>query len=188
MSKMINASNKQLDQIHSWGSIMYPFIQLSPWQIYSFFLAGIFFLQSCSISIGPHYSSKEKIAAISINDQVTETSWHSSHLAVNFTFQKNNKSLSLNGNLIFSDSLLASYPVIRYYFLRIHFLNDQEKTIGTAPVLVNYSAYQFAKTSYPIKVIIDLPPGTSHITFGYDGEFSDYGERSPDTQRIDYLP
>lgn len=167
---------------------MYPFIKLPPWQIHSFLLAVIFFLQSCSISIGPHYSSKEKIAAILLNNEETETSWQSSHLAVNFTFQKDNKSLSINGNLIFSDSLLNSYPVIKYYSLRVHFLNDQEKTIGTAPVLVNYSAYQFAKESYPIKVNVSLPPGTRKITFGYDGEFSDYGERFPDTQRIDYFP
>lgn len=167
---------------------MHSVMKLTFWQKFSFFLTTIIFLHSCSIPIGPHYSSKEKIAAVVINDAVTETSWHSPHLTVNFLLQKASGSLSLEGQLVFDGSLLASYPVIKHYFMRIHFLDEQEITLGTAPVLVNYSAYIFAKERYPIKVNVPLPAGTSKITFSYDGEFSDYGERFPDTRRIDYFP
>lgn len=160
----------------------------SHWRIYSIIIAATLLLQCCSATMGLHNSPRKNIEAIPLPNGVAESAWQSSDLSLGFTLQKDAGSLNLDGKLFFNDALLASYPIVRYFFLRLHFLDNRGTTLSIVPVVVNYSAYQLAKNTYPIRFNAKIPAGTTKITFGYQGEFSDYGERFPDTQLIDYLP
>jgi len=81
-----------------------------------------------------------------------------------------------------------SYPVVKSFFLRIHFLDAEGHFIGSSRVYTNFSYGNFADQESTISVSKEIPSQVAAFTFSYSGTFSDYGERFPDTTSIYYAP
>ncbi len=114
--------------------------------------------------------------------------WQGKDVSLSYTINSYKPLFSLSGTLYLNSSILMSYPVIKSFFVRIHFLDADGKLISTSPIRVNLGYHTFADEESLFSLSREIPSQVEAFTFSYSGTFSDYGERRPDTTSIYYSP
>jgi hypothetical protein len=133
----------------------------------------LFFMQSC-VSIKDRFkgeaAKKDQIYVIdSGSDSVV---WKTKDLSVNFLYKSTGSDdFSLNGNIIISDYILNSYPVINRFILQVSFLDNNGTVVRTEYIKPMYSKNSIPPEKIKFSSNTSLPDEAVAFCFSYSGKF-----------------
>ena len=87
--------------------------------------------------------------------------WKYEDVSIDFTYTRGSKSLQISG-----DIHLAFQALTDHFFVRIHFIDDNNKIIGTE--MIANAGFRTRVETYRFNGSFEVPAGT--IAFSYDGE------------------
>jgi hypothetical protein len=87
--------------------------------------------------------------------------WHYQDVTIDFTYTREPKTLHISG-----DIHLAFQALTDHFFVRLHFIDDSQKIIGTEVIAT--AGYRTRVETYHFDKTLEVPSGT--IAFSYDGE------------------
>jgi len=114
--------------------------------------------------------------------------WQSKDIVISYTIHSLQPVFSLSGTLSIDSAIVMSYPVVRSFFVRIHFLDADGNLVDSSLLPLDFSLYNFADQQSTFRISREIPSRVTAFTFSYSGTFSDYGEKFPDTTSIGYSP
>ncbi|MGB3209794.1 MAG: hypothetical protein WBB19_03720 [Desulforhopalus sp.] len=148
----------------------------------------IVIMTGCSAQFSNRYNQFNEIAPVLFSDTSPNGIWQGKEVSISYRIESYKPVFSLSGTLYIDSSVLMSYPVIRSFFVKIHFLDGEGKLLEASPVRINFSHQSFAEEDYSLSFSEEISAQAEAFTFSYSGRFSDYGERYPDTTYIRYSP
>ncbi len=108
-------------------------------------------------------------------EAVQEGLWKGDDLIFRYQLIQKQDRLSVSGTLKLDPALIYNYTTLEYLHLRIHFLDDQGRVIGTNH-LFSAPRMRAMKERYPVDARPTLPPNAEGVTFGYAGRAWEGGE------------
>jgi len=148
----------------------------------------LFIMTGCSAQFSNRYLHPTEIAPVLLSQPSPKGFWQGDKISIAYSINSYKPLFSLSGTLHLDSSLLMSYPVIKSFFVRIHFLDGDGNLLNISPIRINYGYHTLAKEDYSFSFSKEIPVQVEAFTFSYRGTFSDYGERFPDTTTIVYSP
>lgn len=146
----------------------------------------LFVVMGCSGQFSSSNFPATEIEPVYLFQSAPNGLWQGDDISIAYTMEFSKPLFSLTGTLFLDSSVLMSFPVVRSFFLRIHFLDGDGNLLSTNSIPVNFSRGTFADDEYSISFSREIPPQVEAFSFSYSGTFSDYGERHPDTISIGY--
>lgn len=106
-----------------------------------------------------------------------QNTWRADDLSINYRYSQNTGVLKINGRIVFSDHI-KNYAYLENFDLYIHFVDADHKIIANRDIspLSNYNEVK----DMTFEKSLEVPPGTTAITFSYSGEArTNGGEKDP---------
>lgn len=157
-------------------------------QLFIFIPLLIFMITGCGAQFSSRSHQSTEIPPVLLSQPSPDGIWQGKEVSVSYTIDSYKPLFSLSGTLQLNSAILMSYPVIKSFFFRIHFLDADGKLLSSSPIHINYGHHTFAEQDYSLSLSKQIPSQVEAFTFSYSGTFSDYGERFPDTTYIEYSP
>ncbi|MCP4342034.1 MAG: hypothetical protein GY799_24925 [Desulfobulbaceae bacterium] len=148
----------------------------------------IFMIAGCGVQFSSRSLQSTEIPPVHLSQSSPDGIWQGKEVSLSYTIDSYKPLFSLSGTLQLNPSILMSYPIIKSFFFRIHFLDADGKLLSSSPIHINYGHHTFAEQESSFNFSREIPSQVEAFTFSYSGTFSDYGERFPDTTYIEYSP
>jgi len=135
--------------------------------------AFVFFLPGCRNYLVPERGAVSlENARINLpEDGVNETLWEGKHLDVNYSISSKSSELVLSGTVVIHDTVLMSFDSVKQLVVKVNFLDNSGRVLGTADITPLYTAYGKVRGPLKFKTVVPLVPGTRSFTFSYFGIF-----------------
>lgn len=145
-------------------------------------------ISGCSGYIANGHLRNNTIPPVLLSQTSPGGIWQSKDIVISYTIHSLKPVFSLSGTLSIDSAIVMSYPVVRSFFVRIHFLDADGNLVDSSLLPLDYSLYNFADQQSSFSLSREIPSRVTAFTFSYSGTFSDYGEKFPDTTSIGYSP
>ncbi|WP_143005438.1 hypothetical protein [Desulforhopalus singaporensis] len=104
-------------------------------------------------------------------DSETEQVYQTPELKLVYSLRENEGSYEYRGRLHFDRSLTDSFPIIKNFFLKLNFLDEEGRVLATLDVTPFYSVRGQVMHSLEKRKTLAIPAGSTQITFSYYGIF-----------------
>ncbi len=145
-------------------------------------------ISGCSGYLANGHLRDNAIQPVSLSESSSAGIWQSKDIVISYTIHSQKPVFSLSGTLSIDSAIVMSYPVVRSFFVRIHFLDADGNLVDSDLLPLDYSLYNFADQQSSFRLSRQIASRVAAFTFSYSGTFSDYGEKFPDTTSIGYSP
>lgn len=96
-------------------------------------------------------------------------------LVLTYSYSEAGDTFNLSGNLTFDRSLTASFSVVRRFFLKMSFLDNEGRVLETVDITPVMNSFSAVPDNIKIEASMTKPAGSSAIAFNYFGEFRGTG-------------
>lgn len=110
-------------------------------------------------------------ARIALGDTLTQQTWESGDLRVNYSLTRKGDGCSLEGKVTINDSINNSFPIITKFFLYISFLDQDGRVLETVDISPVIPAFGNTPPSLPLRTSTTLPAQAKSFVFHYYGGF-----------------
>jgi len=153
-------------------------------------IMAVFFLSGCRNYIVPDPGAVAVAdARIALPaDGVRSAAWRGKDMIIEYSIFPDGTGLVISGTTTIDDSITMSFPAALNLQVKISFLDDQGKVLGTADITPRYSAGYEADRPLTFKSAVVPPAGASFFAFSYWGSFVGIPRSRTETWDINYFP
>ena len=150
----------------------------------------VFFLFGCRNYIVPEPGAVAVAdARIALpTEGVRDAEWSSKDMVIKYSIVPNDSGMTISGTETLDDSISMSFPAVQNLQVKISFLDDQGRVLGTADITPLYSAFYAVDGPLSFKSAVTPPAGTSFFTFSYWGSFAGIPRDRTESWDINYFP
>lgn len=105
-----------------------------------------------------------------------------------YSLSGSDEPFSLQGTLVFTQSLTYSFPIIVRFTLKMSFLDDSGRVIETIDITPLLGAFGQVPEKTDFRVTRAAPPGSKAIAFNFFGEFRSDLSDATGTWEVFYFP
>lgn len=153
---------------------------------------SVMFLSGCANFMQPEIGAiaRQDARIDLVADGVQNAAWTPKDLVVTYSYSESDNTFNFSGSLSFDRSLTDSFPVVRRFFLKMSFLDNEGRVLDTVDITPLLSAFGTVPDQAKIKGSWPSPAGASAIAFNYFGMFSGASqeEMGGATWEIFYFP
>ena len=99
--------------------------------------------------------------------------WQTGDLSLDYRYQRDQDNVQLSGTVELDKSLVRGFPVLEYLTIQVHILDSQGQVLRSKRVLA--SEYRHMTKKMLFNQAVELPPGSTAMTFSYRGRARDVG-------------
>ena len=134
----------------------------------------ILFLSGCANFIKPELGAiaRQEARIALVPEGVQGAAWTTKDLFVTYSYSEADHIFNLTGSVSFDRSLTDSFPVVKRFFLKMSFLDNEGRVLETVDVTPLLSTFGTVPDQAKIKGSWPKPVGASAIAFNYFGMFS----------------
>jgi len=153
-------------------------------------MVSVFFLSGCRNYIVPEPGAVALAdARIPLPaDGLRNAAWQGKDMVIEYSIVPNGTGLLISGTETIDDSITMSFPAALNLQVKLSFLDDQGRVLGTADITPRYSMGYEADKPLSFKAAVVPPAGTSFIAFSYWGSFGGIPRDRTETWDINYFP
>ncbi len=154
---------------------------------------GLFFLclTGCANFIKPEIGAiaRQEARIELAKDGVKDASWITDDLELIYSYSQSDNIFNFTGSVEFNRSLTDSFEIVERFFLKMSFLDNDGRVLGTVDITPLFRTYGRLPDKLRINVSGSRPAGSTSIAFSYFGEFKaiSSGGSSPRWE-ISYFP
>lgn len=150
---------------------------------------GLFLWSGCANFLKPEMGAVARPEArIALPEQgLKDSVFATGDLKVIYSLAGAGEPFALAGTVVFDRSLVAAFPVIARFFLKLSFLDGEGRVIDNIDITPVFNRRGPAE-KLDFRVSRPAPAGSKAIAFNYFGEFLTDNIDSSDTWEISYFP
>jgi hypothetical protein len=139
-----------------------------------FVCVSLLILSGCVNYIKPDPGAVAKVDARVpfVDGNISSSVLKTNDLQLEYAFHGNDDSFEITGELVFSRSITATYPVLGRFILRVNFLDAEGTVIASENISPNISSFSELPDVVQIKASGLIPQGSVAIAFNYFGTFT----------------
>ncbi len=120
---------------------------------------------------------------------VQDAAWVTKDLELTYSYAESGKVFNLSGKLAFDRSLTNSFGVIKRFFLKMSFLDNEGRVLETVDITPLFRSYGDVPGWLTVKVSCVKPAGARSIAFNYFGVFRGHDDEMGSAEwDISYFP
>ncbi len=153
-------------------------------------MVSVLFLSGCKSYLVPEPGAvAREDARINLPEEgVQNALWKGKDLAIKYSISPGGDGLVISGTQTVDDSVTMSFPAVDNLRVKMTFLDDLGRVLGTADITPRYSAFYQADGPMGFKSVVVPPPGASAFAFSYWGSFVGTPREVSESWDIHYFP
>lgn len=158
--------------------------------IFLLFIVSVLFLSGCKSYLIPEPGAValEKARINLPEEGVQNALWKGKDLEIKYSISPGGEGLVISGTQTVDDSVTMSFPAVDNLRVKMTFLDDLGRVLGTADITPRYSSFSQADGPLDFKSVVVPPPGTSAFAFSYWGSFVGIPREVTESWDIRYFP
>lgn len=113
----------------------------------------------------------QKEGRIVLADHIPQGKWETGDLRVSYSLTAKDRQCSLEGRVVFDDSIGNSFPIITKFFFYLSFLDGEGRVLETVDMSPVIPTFGNIPSSLPLKMTKATPQEAKSFVFHYYGNF-----------------
>lgn len=93
-------------------------------------------------------------------------------LQLDYNLTGSDGGFTIEGRVTLDSSIYSSFPIIRRFFLKINFLDEAGRVLGTSDITPVFNTSSYISETMDVKRSGPRPPGSVGVAFNYFGNFA----------------
>ena len=119
---------------------------------------------------------------------VRDALWQGKDMEIKYSISPSGDGLVISGTQTIDDSVTMSFPAVDNLRVKLTFLDDLGRVLGTSDITPRYSTFNQADGPLSFKSVLMPPSGTTSFAFSYWGSFVGIPREVTESWDIHYFP